>query len=176
MNKKLLFYVRCALCCALTAVFAQITVPAPVPFTMQTFALFLTYGVFGGGVCAVSVALYIFCGLFGAPFFSGFSGGFAPFLGSGGGFIIGFFLAALFMLALEKVARSSFFGLFAVMLSGLFICYCAGVIWYLVFYGTGSGIISALTVCILPFVIPDIIKLTLAFCLSKKLRKALRVI
>ena len=64
-----------ALLAAVMAVCAWITVPAPVPFTMQTFAIFLAVGVLGGKGGTLAVGVYLLLGAVGAPVLSGFSGG-----------------------------------------------------------------------------------------------------
>ena len=67
---------RSALCAALIAVCSWINIPAAVPFTMQTFAVFLTCDLLGGAA-ALPVLLYILLGAAGLPVFAGFSGGVA---------------------------------------------------------------------------------------------------
>ena len=82
---------------AYTAMFAVvmaacswISVPYVVPFTMQTFAVFLAVGVLGGKRGTLAVLVYILLGCVGIPVFSGFSGGVGILMGSTGGYIVGF--------------------------------------------------------------------------------------
>ena len=53
---------------------------------------------------------------------------------------------------------------------GLVICYIFGSIWFLMFNQSNiTSIWKVLTICVLPFVIPDGIKLALAYILAKRL-------
>ena len=59
----------------LMAVCSWISVPTAVPFTLQTFAVFMAVGVLGGRRGTMSVALYIILGAVGVPVFAGMTGG-----------------------------------------------------------------------------------------------------
>lgn len=85
----------CAIGAALIAVCAWISIPADVPFTLQTFAIFAVCGLLGGRRGTVSVLVYLLLGAVGAPVFAGFRGGFASLLGTTGGYLVGFVLLAL---------------------------------------------------------------------------------
>ena len=80
----------CAIGAALIAVCAWISIPADVPFTLQTFAIFTVCGLLGGKRGTVSVLVYLLLGAVGAPVFAGFRGGFASLLGTTGGYLVGF--------------------------------------------------------------------------------------
>ena len=63
------------------------------------------------------------------------------------------------------------------MVLGLVLCYAFGTIWYVRVYAHSVGEIGAaavLSICVLPFVIPDIIKMMLAMAVRKRLAKAIR--
>ena len=60
---------------ALTAVCSWISIPLTVPFTMQTFAIFLACGLLPTKTALLSVFAYIILGAAGVPVFSGFRGG-----------------------------------------------------------------------------------------------------
>ena len=88
-----------AVCAALIAVCSWIQIPTVVPFTLQTFAVFLALYFLGGKKGTMSVFIYILIGLIGLPVFSGFKGGPAALFGMTGGYIMGFMLqAAIFWL------------------------------------------------------------------------------
>ena len=65
----------CGCCTALLAVCSWISIPAPVPFTLQTFAVFLAPGLLGGKMGTIAVGTYLLLGAVGLPVFAGFSGG-----------------------------------------------------------------------------------------------------
>lgn len=76
--------------------------------------------------------------------------------------------------ALDKYIKKSAWAFTVTMVIGLFLCYALGTAWYVFVYmgGTGNvGYISALSVCVLPFIIPDILKLILAVILRKRLSR-----
>ena len=82
-------YAIMGLCTALMAICAWITIPAAVPFTMQTFAVFLTAGLLGGKRGTIVVLVYLLLGAVGLPVFSGFAGGLGYMTGVTGGYLVG---------------------------------------------------------------------------------------
>ena len=81
----------------LIAASAQIAIPlpfSPVPITGQTFAVLLVGFVLGARLGAWSVAVYLFEGAMGMPFFSGGGAGAGWLLGPTGGYLVGFLVAA----------------------------------------------------------------------------------
>ena len=166
-----------ALLAAVMAVCAWITVPAPVPFTMQTFAIFLAVGVLGGKGGTLAVGVYLLLGAVGAPVLSGFSGGLGSFLGATGGYLIGFLLIALVMWGGERLLGQSRAAFFLFGLLGLAVCYGFGTAWFLLLYTARNGPVELWTVlgwCVFPFLLPDLVKLALAYSLSCRLRRALK--
>lgn len=189
-NSKLTDMILIGLFAALIAVCAQIQIPAAVPFTLQTFAIFLAVGLLGGKRGTVSVVIYILLGMVGLPVFAGFKGGIAALLGTTGGYIIGFIFSALLMWAMEKPVSSLFgketdadskknifrkmAGPAISMILGLIVCYIFGTAWFVIVYTNTKepiGILTALGWCVFPFIIPDLIKITLALVLTLRLRK-----
>lgn len=160
---------------ALITVCSWISVPAEVPFTLQTFAVFLALGVLGGKKGTVSVLVYLVLGIVGAPVFAGFNGGAAALFGSTGGYIIGFLLIALTMWAFEKIpCKNRLITLCTSMVAGLALCYAFGTVWFIKVYSAANspiGIKTALMWCVVPYIIPDILKITLACVLTGKLKK-----
>ena len=160
----------------LIGICSWITVPGPVPFTLQTFGVFLTVDVLGGKRGTIAVLLYIFIGLLGVPVFSGFRGGIGVLLGATGGYVLGFIFSTLIMWAFEKLNSKKLWIQTLSMILGLLICYVFGTAWFLLVYTTNSGTIglsAVLGLCVIPFLIPDCIKIVLVLALGKQLRKAL---
>lgn len=158
----------------LIGICSWITLPGAVPFTLQTFGVFLTVMVLGGKRGTIAVLLYIFLGLVGIPVFSGFRGGIGVLLGNTGGYIFGFIFSALLMWTLERFFGKKLWTQALSMLLGLLACYTFGTAWFMVIYAQNSGAIGLGTVlgmCVVPFVIPDFIKIALALLLGKQLRK-----
>ena len=92
-----------ALMAALLALCAWLTIPTVVPFTMQTFGIFLAVGLLGGKLGSLAVGVYLLLGIVGLPVFSGFSGGIGTLAGVTGGYLLGFLLIALVMWLAERL-------------------------------------------------------------------------
>lgn len=164
----------CALFAALIAVCAWIAIPASVPFTLQTFAVFAALGLLGGKRGTIAVAVYLLLGTVGLPVFSGFQGGIGALLGTTGGYLLGFLLAALIVWGMEALfgEKASVFILSAVL--GMLVCYAFGTAWYLVVYARTKGAVSLATVlgwCVTPFLLPDAVKIALAVLLRGRLKR-----
>ena len=99
------------------------------------------------------------------PVFSGFRGGPGILLGVTGGYLWGFLLSGLVYWALER------FGRLPAMVGGLIICYACGTLWFLQY--SGGGIALVLLRCVVPYLIPDGIKIFLAWSLSRRLYRHL---
>ena len=62
------------------------------------------------------------------------------------------------------------------MVLGLLVLYAFGTAWFLIVYNRDSGAMglgAALASCVLPFIIPDLVKMALAIFLSNRIRKHL---
>ena len=169
----------------ITAVFAAvigicswISIPSGVPFTMQTFAVFLACGVLGGKRALGAVLIYIFLGAIGLPVFAGFQSGPGVLFGVTSGYIIGFIAIALIMWAVEKAFGNSLRVLGVSMVIGFIACYIFGSFWFMILYTQTTGPISfsaVIGMCVAPFIIPDLIKIALALILTKKFKRILRL-
>ena len=162
-----------AVCAAVMAVCSWISIPAAVPFTMQTFGVFLAVGLLGGRNGTLAVVIYLLLGAAGLPVFSGFTGGIGHLFGATGGYIIGFVFSALLMRLMERLLGRSFKALVASMIAGLLVCYAFGTAWFMVVYARDSGsigLITALSWCVFPYIIPDALKILLAAVMTRRLR------
>lgn len=178
--KKSHFSVRdmvyCAISAALITVCAWIAVPVlQISFTMQTFGIFFTLCLLGGRRGAVSVLLYLLLGAVGLPVFSAFQGGVGTLLGVTGGYIWGFLLSALLYLAVTALFGESTPVRVTAAVAGMLLCYGCGTAWYLMSYAQ-SGFWAVVSTCVLPYLVPDTVKIALAFYLAGRLKKALPVI
>ena len=163
-----------ALGTALITICSWISIPAAIPFTLQTFAIFAILGMLGGKRGTYSVILYVLLGAIGLPVFSGFKSGFGVILGTTGGYIVGFILSGLLYWLFTNLIGKKIWMSFLFMIIGLLICYAFGTAWFMYAYtkNTGAvGVLSALSWCVFPFIIPDIIKILLALFISKKVKR-----
>ena len=168
-----------ALFAALLAICAWISIPATLPFTLQTMGLFMAMGLLGGKRATLAVLLYLLLGMIGIPVFSGFRGGPGVLMGVTGGYLIGFLIAALaYWLITAK--SSKLWVMIAGMVTGMVAYYVFGTAWFMLFYARAYGAIglgAALSMCVIPFIIPDLLKLALAVAAVKTIPgrvKALR--
>ena len=163
---------------ALMAVCSWISIPMAVPFTLQTFGVFMAIEVLGGRKGSLAVLVYILLGAVGLPVFSGFKGGIGAIMGTTGGYIVGFMFSALLMWALEKLIGRSAPARIISMLAGLLVCYAFGTAWFMVLYARNNGPVALFTVlgwCVIPYIIPDLCKIALAFVLSDRLNRFARI-
>lgn len=165
-----------ALFAILIGICSFITIPGVIPFTLQTFGVFLTIMVLGGKRGTATVLLYIFIGLMGIPVFSGFHGGIGVLFGNTGGYILGFIFSALLIWLFEILLGKKLWVQITSLFLGQLICYVFGTVWFIFLYTKNSGFIGFGTVlswCVIPFLIPDCIKIFLALIVGKQLRKIL---
>lgn len=61
------------------------------------------------------------------------------------------------------------------MVLGLVLCYAFGTFWFLTVYtgGSGEALLGALTLCVFPYVLPDLGKIFLALVLVSRVKKHL---
>ena len=156
-----------------------ITIPYIVPFTLQTFAVFCALQILGGKNGTISIALYIFLGIIGVPVFSGFQGGAAHIMGPTGGYIIGFIFSGLCYLLFEPLITKKPKLKIPVLILSLLICYLIGSIWFYIVYannGSQYSFINVLSLCVIPYLLPDAAKLILSLFICPRISKALQKI
>ena len=163
-----------AMFAALIAVCSILSIPiGEVPITLQTFAVCLAAAMLGWKRGTLSVLIYVLLGAVGVPVFAGMTGGVGILAGPTGGYIIGFIPAALIIgLAADKWERKAL-PLTVSMVLGVLVCYLIGTIWFMVV--TGMGIGESLMLCVVPFLIPDGVKIALAMILSNRLSKVVKL-
>lgn len=176
MNKSSVFktkeLVYMAMFAVLLAVCSWISIPASVPFTLQTFGIFLTLLLLDGKRGTITLTVWILLGAIGVPVFAGFSGGLGILLGTTGGYILGFiFMGGIYWLMTSLLGKKLYIRIIAMVL-GLAVCYAFGTIWFITVFSRANGpvgVMTALGWCVFPFIIPDLIKLVLAVLLASRL-------
>ncbi len=138
---------------------ARAAVPiGPVPVTLQTLAVLLIGAVYGWRLGLATVLLYLFEGAIGLPVFAG-GGGLAYLVGPTGGFLVGFAAAAaLIGWLVERGAGRSPQTLFLAMLAGDALIFLVGFAWLTSLFGPAT----AWTAGVMPFVLGDLFKVTIA--------------
>ena len=87
---------------------------------------------------------------------------------------MGFLLSALLMWGIETIMGRNQIVLAFSMVAGLIVCYVFGTAWFMLIYTQHSGVIGLSTVlglCVIPFIIPDLIKIGVALFLINRLKK-----
>ena len=152
---------------------AWLCVPWSVPVTLQTFGIFVTVGFLGKKRGTVAILLYLLLGVVGLPVFAGFQGGPGSLFGPTGGYLIGFiFTGYLSGSVLQRYGEKTWVMVAAFAL-GLFACYLFGTLWYVWGYTGQSSPASffwALSQCVIPFCIPDGLKMVLAIWALKRVK------
>ncbi len=171
-NLKLL--TLCAFFAALIAILSQIQIPLhPIVFNLAVLGVFMAGIMLPPLYALASIASYILLGVIGVPVFAGFMAGPSALLGATGGYIWGYLLLAL-LTSLgarygKNITAKAFF-----MCIGLALCYTLGTVWFM--HLSGMSLSAALAACVIPFIVPDILKGALAYSLcamlSKRLAKA----
>lgn len=159
---------------AMISICSWISIPASIPFTLQTMGVFTTVGLLGGKRGTLTILTYILLGAIGVPVFAGLTGGISVLLGTTGGYIMGFLLSALLMWGIETIMGRNQIVLAFSMVAGLIVCYVFGTAWFMLIYTQHSGVIGLSTVlglCVIPFIIPDLIKIGVALFLTNRLKK-----
>lgn len=175
---NLLNLVYVAMFAAIITICAQIQIPTAVPFTLQTLGVFVASAMLGWKRGTLSVAVYIVLGLIGVPVFAGFSGGVGVLFGLTGGYIIGFLFTAFIVgFMCDKLGRKLWV-LALSMTLGLLACYVFGTVWFMLIYNYTMGsisLVSALGMCVVPFLLFDAIKIAAAVVLVNRLDKVVRL-
>lgn len=172
-NSKVTDIVYIGLSAAIIAVCSWISIPLTVPITLQTMGVVLISGLFGAKRGTLSTLLYILIGAIGVPVFSGFKSGFGVLLGSTGGYIIGFIFTAL-IVGIVSDKTNKLWALILSMVVGILVCYAFGTAWLAVVYAKTNEPASLATIlgwCVIPFLIPDAVKIALAAVLTNRLKK-----
>ncbi len=175
---NLLNLVYVAMFAAIITICAQIQIPTAVPFTLQTLGVFVASALLGWKRGTLSVAVYILLGLIGVPVFAGFTGGAGVLFGLTGGYIIGFLFTAFIVgIMCDKLGRKLWV-LALSMTLGLLACYVFGTVWFMLIYNYTMGsisLVSALGMCVAPFLLFDAIKIAAAVVLVNRLDKVVRL-
>lgn len=170
----------------LITVCTWITIPVgSIPFTLQTFAVFVTGGLLGAKRGTIAVIVYILLGIIGVPVFSAFSSGIVKFIpntetGMTGGYIIGFVFTTIIIgvfknKASGKDTKSKAILIGAGMVVGDIVCLAFGTIWFWLFNPMHLGLVASITSCVVPFIIPEIVKIIVALILVLRLEKIVKV-
>jgi biotin transport system substrate-specific component len=159
-----------------TGLMAQIIIPlpwTPVPITAQTFAVLCSGLFLGKKYGCLSQIFYVVLGIAFVPWFGGMTGGLEVFLGSTGGFLIGFIIASYFIgYITERYAKARNFTRMAVVIgianfALIYIPGLAGLALWMSYQGMAFSVFDLLMMGLVPFIVGDIVKILGAASVSK---------
>lgn len=163
----------CAVTAALLCAVAPVAVPlGAVPLSLATMILYVIASCVETKTSVIATALYLLLGCAGLPVFSGFTGGFQRITGVTGGFLLGYIPCVIIIGLLVNKFESKKIIYPLSMITGTTVCYICGTAWYI--FQTNSPLATALTVCVLPFLIGDAVKIALASIVSITVRPTLK--
>lgn len=155
LNKAILV----ALGVALLTLSAKVQVPFwPVPMTLQTMVVLLVGASYGARLAGITLGSYLVLGAAGLPVFAS-GAGIAYMAGPTGGYLLGFFVAAVLLgyLADRGLGRNllSALALFAI---GEVVIFAFGIGWLAALIGVEKAVAAGLT----PFIPAEILKVAIA--------------
>ena len=161
-----------ALMAAVMCVLGPLSVPiGEVPISLTNLVICLAVWLLGPKFGTLSVAVYLLLGAAGLPVFSGYGAGLAKLAGPTGGYLIGFLpMAFLGGLVIEKTKGQPVLSALG-LVAGIAVSYALGTAWLVFQMGCTLG--YALTVCVYPFILFDLVKVVLSVAVGALLRKRL---
>lgn len=164
--------VKCAISAAVICVFSPISFQIagiPIPISLSTFAVCLIAGIVGKYRGLIAAAVYIALGAVGFPVFTFFTGGFHKIAGPTGGYIVGYLPCVFIAGFIIDLLKDKFFIYPIGMAAGVAACYLTGTIWYCIY--AKCTFVSALLVCVVPFIAVDAVKIAAASVIAYNVRK-----
>ena len=166
-----------ALFATLMCIGAWIHFPSPVPATMQTFVVFVALGLLGSKNTFIMLLVYIALGAVGLPVFSGFTSGVGALTGPTAGFIWGFLMGVPVFYIFEKYFSRKKALIIIGYIIYILIHYIPGALWYCRFTAgeiSTAGLVSSALVTVVPFIVPDAVKLLVAMLTINRLKKIIK--
>lgn len=147
---------QCSMFAALMCICSPLMIPlGAVPLSAGILVVMFTAVVLSPVRAVTSVCVYILIGACGLPVFSGLRGGFSVLAGPTGGYIWSYILVSAFVSFFSRLC-TKLAGVCVACILSLVICWLCGALQYA--FIADADISEAIAVCVLPFIIPDIIK------------------
>ena len=128
------------------------------PVSLATFGVMIAASFIKAKCAIISVLVYIILGCVGLPIFSSFGSGPSVIFGATGGYILSYpIMAAIISTIAQKNKKHRKTMLLLSYIISLIVCHLLGSIWYCAV--TQIPFKKAFMVTILPFIIPDFVKI-----------------
>ena len=175
-NQKVIKYILTIfLGSLLLTISAKIKIPFyPVPMTMQTFIVVLMGVTFGWKIGVATISLYLLEGIIGFPVFAGTPEkglGLIYFMGPTMGYLIGFLFATF--LAGYLNLKTNIFVIFLKLILSVSIIYILGILWLGHLIGWDKPLLE---LGVMPFLLAELLKISLLTIITKKLIKFRKLI
>jgi len=171
-TEKLRWMVLSSLMAAFTAVGAYIHVPiGPVPIVLSTLFVLLSGLLLGSRWGLVTMGLYLLVGAIGMPVFAGGKGGLAHFFGPTGGYLISYLLASWITGLISERSRGILILEILAVAIGSLAIYGLGIPWLKMV--TQMSWRKTLMLGMVPFLIGDVVKASVALMLARAVRPIL---
>ncbi len=173
-NDRYKYPVYIGLITAMITISAFIRIPNPyLPFTLQLLVIFIIPAVFGARLSFYGVLIYLVLGLIGLPIFAS-GGGISYFLRPSFGFLIGY-LFAVIPAGIVAKRIDNIYGYILSAFISLCIIYLFGSIYFYFninfIQDKAMDLDTALKVSVLPFILPDIVKMIIAILLIPAIKR-----
>ena len=157
---------------AILCLFSIITFPiGAVPVSLATFGVMVIASFTKPKCATLSVLVYIILGCVGLPIFSSFGSGPSVIFGARGGYILSYpIMAAVISIISQKNKKHRKTMLLFSYVISLVVCYSVGSVWYCAI--TQIPFKKAVLVTILPFIIPDFVKIFAAIIMVSAAEKS----
>lgn len=171
-NESVKTMTMCAIMAALMCILGPMSIPiGAVPISFTNLVIYLTVYLLGAKKGCISYLIYMLLGVVGLPVFSGYTGGIAKLAGPTGGYLVGYSACLNQRIVLEKTNRNIVWS-FVGMVAGTAIAYLFGTVWFVIQAQCTVG--YALSVCVMPFIPFDLLKMVIAIALGKVVFIALK--
>ncbi|SHJ35012.1 biotin transporter BioY [Propionispora hippei] len=164
MNKnKLTDFIYAAMFAALISVLGFLSIPlpfSPVPVTGQSLGVMLAGSILTARQANMALFTFLLLGIAGVPVFAGGTAGVGILLGPRGGYLLGFWAAAILIALMRRQNGKLWHLALANIAGGIGLVYILGVCWLSTI--TGMPLAKAITVGALPYIPGDLFKVVIA--------------
>ena len=172
-NSKIYSMTLIAVFAALVCIVSPFSIPIGlVPISLSSVVILLSTYIIGYKRSVLSCLIYILLGLVGLPVFASFTSGIGVILGPTGGFIIGYIPLIIISGLFINKFKSKWLHVLGMGL-GTIVLYLFGTTWFSVV--NEVSFIYSLTICVIPFVLIDIIKIIVVISIGDIIKKRIKV-
>ncbi len=167
-----------ALMAAIMCILAPLSLPlpfTPIPISLAILIVYFCAYVLSPLKATISILLYLLLGSIGIPVFAGYKSGLGIILGPTGGYLITYLIIAFICSNIfHKFPKNRFLHIIGMLIS-IIICLLCGTLWF-TFKKEGIDFVKALSLCVIPFIPGEIIKIIIASIVGPEIYKRINKI